>query len=99
MSGSAEFLEEEGVRESNREVHAAGPFPKIPLTVIAATDHGPHFRRWEPTLMRLQRQLATLSPRGTLVVARGSGHDVAADRPALVIAAVRSMADAVRARR
>ena len=45
--------------------------------------------------MRLQRQLATLSPRGTLVIADGSGHDIATDRPALVTAAVRTMVDAV----
>jgi hypothetical protein len=79
--GSVDFLEEAGVPESNREVREAGLFPSIPLTVIAATDHGPYFREWEPTLMRLQRQLATLSPRGTLVIADGSGHDVATDRP------------------
>jgi len=76
-------------------VREAGLFPSIPLTVIAATDHGPYFREWEPTLMRLQRQLAILSPRGTLVIADGSGHDIATDRPALVTAAVRTMVDAV----
>ncbi len=75
-------------------MRAAGPFPAIPLTIIAATDHGPYFRKWEPTLMRLQQQLATLSPRGTLMVANGSGHDVTTDRPALIVAAVRTMADA-----
>ena len=91
--GSVDFLEEAGIPESNRQVREAGPFPAIPLSVIAATDHGPHFRQWEPTLMRLQRRLATLSPRGTLVVANGSGHDVATDRPALVVDAVRTMAD------
>jgi hypothetical protein len=47
--------------------------------------------------MRLQRQLATLSPRGTLAIADGSGHDIATDRPALVTAAVRTMVDAVSA--
>ena len=93
--GSVDFLEEAGIPESNREVREAGLFPSIPLTVIAATDHGPYFREWEPTLMRLQRQLATLSPRGTLVIADGSGHDIATDRPALVTAAVRTMVDAV----
>ena len=93
VPGSVDFLEEAGVAASNRQVREAGPFPAIPLTIIAATDHGPYFRRWEPTLMRLQQQLATLSPRGTLVVAIGSGHDVATDRPALVVAAVQTMAD------
>ncbi len=93
VPGSVDFLEEAGVVASNREVREAGPFPAIPLTIIAATDHGPYFRRWEPTLTSLQQQLATLSPRATLVVATGSGHDVATDRPALVVAAVQTMAD------
>jgi pimeloyl-ACP methyl ester carboxylesterase len=99
VPGSVDFLEEAGVAESNREVRAAGPFPAIPLTIIAATDHGPYFGKWEPTLMRLQQQLATLSPRGMLVVASGSGHDVATDRPALVVAAVRTIADAASSQR
>ena len=94
MPGSTD-LEEEGVAESNREVRSAGPFPMIPLTVIAATDHGPYFHRWEPTLMELQEQLATLSPLGSLVIADGSGHDIAADRPALVVGAIRTMANAL----
>jgi len=91
VPGTAAYLEEEGIAESNRQVRNAGPFPDVPLTVIAATDHGPYFREWEPTLMRLQRQLATLSPQGALVVAQGSGHDVQLDRPEIVIEAVRRM--------
>jgi len=67
--------------------------------VIAATDHGPYFREWEPTLMQLQQQLATLSPQGSLIVAQGSGHDVQLDRPETVIEAVRRMAAAVQAKR
>lgn len=92
--GTAAFLEEEGIAESNRQVMNGGPFPDIPLTVIAATDHGPFFKEWEPTLMRLQRQLATLSPQATFIVAQGSGHDVQVDRPETVIDAVRRMARA-----
>jgi pimeloyl-ACP methyl ester carboxylesterase len=92
--GTAAFLEEEGISESNRQVMNGGPFPDIPLTVIAATDHGPFFKEWEPTLMRLQRQLATLSPQATFIVAQGSGHDVQVDRPETVIDAVRRMASA-----
>ncbi len=95
VPGSADFLEEAGVAEGNAQMRRAGAFPPIPLTVIAATDHGPYFRKWEPTLMRLQQQLATLSPRGRLVIAQGSGHDIAADRPALVIAAIRATVDAM----
>jgi pimeloyl-ACP methyl ester carboxylesterase len=95
--GSAAYLEEEGVAESNKQVTYAGPFPDVPLTVIAATDHGPFFKDWEPTLMHLQRQLATLSPRGTLIVAQGSGHDVQTDRPGTVIDAIRLMVQAAEA--
>ncbi len=92
--GTAAFLEEEGIAESNRQVMNGGPFPDIPLTVIAATDHGPFFKEWEPTLMRLQRQLAALSPQATFIVAQGSGHDVQVDRPETVIDTVRRMARA-----
>src|SRR4029077_20228720 len=85
--------EEEGIAESNRQVGNAGPFPDVPLTVIAATDHGPYFRQWEPTLIQLQHQPATLSPQGSLIVAQGSGHDVQLDRPETVIEAAERMAD------
>src|SRR5262249_46781342 len=74
--GSAAYLEEEGAAESNKQVTNAGSFPDIPLTVIAATDHGPFFKDWEATLMHLQHQLAALSPRGILIIAQGSGHYV-----------------------
>jgi pimeloyl-ACP methyl ester carboxylesterase len=95
--GTAPYLEEEGVAESNKEVTNAAPFPNIPLTVIAATDHGPFFKDWEPTLMRLQLQLATLSPHANLIVAEGSGHDVQFDRPAIVIDAISGMVRAGKA--
>ncbi len=98
VPGTAAYLEQEGVAESNRQVRNAGPFLDVPLTVIAATDHGPYFREWEPTLMRLQQQLAALSPQGSLIVAQGSGHDVQLDRPETVIEAVGRMAAAVEAK-
>jgi pimeloyl-ACP methyl ester carboxylesterase len=94
--GTAAYLEQEGIPESNKQVANGRPFPNVPLTIIAATDHGPYFKKWEPTLMRLQQQLARLSPQATLVVASGSGHDVQIDRPETVIDAVRRMAQAVR---
>jgi pimeloyl-ACP methyl ester carboxylesterase len=90
--GTAAYLEEEGIPESNRQIMNGSPFPDIPLAVIAATDHGPFFKVWEPTLMRLQQQLATLSPQANLIVAQGSGHDVQIDRPQTVIDALRRMA-------
>jgi hypothetical protein len=60
------------VAASNKELSRAGPFPDVPLTVVAATDHRPYFKSWEPLLMRL-RHLATLSPQGQLAVADGNG--------------------------
>jgi pimeloyl-ACP methyl ester carboxylesterase len=92
--GTTAYLEEEGIPESNIQVKNGGPFPSVPLAVVAATDHGPYFREWEPTLMRLQQQLAGLSAHGKLVVAQGSGHDVQMDRPQTVIGVVREMAGA-----
>jgi pimeloyl-ACP methyl ester carboxylesterase len=92
--GTAAYLEEAGIPESNQQVIKGDPFPDVPLTVIAATDHGPYFKKWEPTLMRLQQQLTTLSPKATFIVAQGSGHDVQLDRPQIVIDAVRRMAGA-----
>jgi pimeloyl-ACP methyl ester carboxylesterase len=91
--GSAAYLEEAGMAASSEEVKRAGPFPDVPLVVVAATDHGLFFRKWEPLLMRLQRQLAELSPSGRLIVAEGSGHDVQIERPTLVVAAIRSVID------
>ena len=94
--GSAAYLEEEGVRKSNEQVTKAGPFPNIPLTVIAATDYGPFFKDWEPILMQLQQRLAKLSPQATLIVAQGSGHDIQSDRLELVINALRQMTAATK---
>jgi pimeloyl-ACP methyl ester carboxylesterase len=97
--GTAAYLEEAGIPESNRQVLNGGPFPAVPLAVIAATDHGSFFKAWEPTLMQLQEQLATLSPnKATFIVARGSGHDVQVDRPETVIDAVRQIAGAAAAK-
>jgi pimeloyl-ACP methyl ester carboxylesterase len=89
--GSAAYWEEAGMAMSNEEIRRAGPFPDVPLTVIAATDHGPFFGSWEPVLMKLQRGLAALSKKSQLVIAEGSGHDIQIDRPALVVAAIQSL--------
>jgi pimeloyl-ACP methyl ester carboxylesterase len=91
--GSPAYREEEGIPESNKQVARGGGFPDVPLTVVAATDHGPFFKDWEPTLMQLQRQLATLSPRATLVVAQDSGHDIQLEHPGIVIDAVKRMVE------
>lgn len=90
--GTAEYFEGEGMPESSREVREAGPFPDVPLTVIAATDHGTDLHPLEPVLLRFQRDLSRISPQGRLIVAEGSGHLIQDDRPDLVIEAVRRIA-------
>lgn len=92
--GSAEFFEGAGMPESSRQVREAGPFPDVPMIVIAATDHGSDLHALEPVLLRFQQQLAAMSPQGRLVVAEGSGHQIQDDRPDLVIDAVHSIAEA-----
>ena len=47
--------------------------------------------------MQLQQQLATLSPRASLVVAEGSGHDIQIDRPGVVIDAIEQIAGVAKA--
>jgi pimeloyl-ACP methyl ester carboxylesterase len=89
--GTAAYLEQEGIAESNRQVVEAGAFPDVPLTVIAATDHGPFFKECVPTLMQLQERLASLSRQSVFIAAKGSGHDIQVDRPETVIDAVRKM--------
>jgi pimeloyl-ACP methyl ester carboxylesterase len=49
--------------------------------------------------MRLQRQLASLSPQATFIVAQSSGHDVQIDRPEMVIDAIRRIAGVAEIRR
>jgi hypothetical protein len=44
LTSAPAYLEEEGISESNRQVTNRGPFPSAPLTIIAATDHGPYFK-------------------------------------------------------
>jgi len=44
----------------------------------------------------IARATRDLSPKATFIVARGSGHDIQVDRPQIVIAAVKRMADATK---
>jgi pimeloyl-ACP methyl ester carboxylesterase len=77
---------------SAREVAAAHGFPPVPLIVLK---HGISFDpggRPDPALERawgrMQRQLASLSPEGELIVATRSHHRIAEDQPALVARAI-----------
>jgi len=48
---------------------------------------------------QVERSPELLSPRSTLIVAEGSGHDVHIERPDIVIDAVRRMAKALEVKR
>lgn len=77
-----------------REVEAAGPFPSVPLAVVSGGNEPP---RWlvPPHALRLRRQhqkeLARLSPLGTHVLARRSGHFPQLTQPRLVLDAIRAV--------
>ncbi len=45
-------------------------------------------QEYEATWAQMQGELAALSPRGRVVVAEGSGHDIHLERPDLVIDAI-----------
>ena len=77
-----------------REVEEAGPFPSVPLAVVSAGREPP---RWlvPPAALRTrrihQKALAHLSPLGTHIVARRSGHFPQLTQPRLVLDAIRSV--------
>ena len=76
------------------ELEKAGPFPSVPLAVVSAGNEPP---RWlvPPHALRLrrqhQRELARLSPLGTHIVARRSGHFPQLTQPRLVLDAIRAV--------
>ena len=77
-----------------QEVEDAGPFPSVPLAVVSAGNEPP---RWlvPPHALRMRRQhqkdLVRLSPLGTHIVARRSGHFPQLTQPRLVLDAIRAV--------
>jgi pimeloyl-ACP methyl ester carboxylesterase len=92
----------EGVRfedqlESDRQVKvAADAFPPVPLRVLVHSDSFDPGGRPVPRLERLwrelQRDLATLSPRGEVEIVPGTTHRIAEDAPDAVARAIREVA-------
>jgi pimeloyl-ACP methyl ester carboxylesterase len=74
------------------QLQQAGPFPPVPLIVISAGKRSAlasdEANRW---ISAHQRDLVTLSPRGTQVIAENSGHFVQNDQPDIVIQAIRQV--------
>jgi pimeloyl-ACP methyl ester carboxylesterase len=93
------------LRATLEELRAMGWRTTIPLVVIArGTTMGSSYpyltdeqvRRVDGAWRDLQRDLATRSPKGHLVIAAKSGHNVQADEPEVVIGAVREVVEQVR---
>ena len=78
------------IRETLSEVRSSRRKLTIPVVVVTgargADDH------WQ----RLQRDLASLSERGCLVVAQRSGHAVPIDQPEVVVDAIRTVVETAR---
>lgn len=77
------YLEWKGAQGSQAQMRHMRAQPQAPMLVVVATDHA-SVPAVEALWQRTQKGLASSSPRGRLVVASGSGHDVYADAPALV---------------
>lgn len=87
----------DAVAETVRQIQAAPPFPDIPLTVVSG---GRRMRMVPESAFRAhlaaQGDRVALSPRGRQVIAAESGHFPQLQEPAVVVEAIREMAEAVR---
>lgn len=90
------------LERSNAEAKKAHWHADIPLVVLArgaasfdANAYPPALRAYAPEgeklRLELQRELASRSPRGALILAEHSGHFIQNDEPELVVGAVRSI--------
>jgi pimeloyl-ACP methyl ester carboxylesterase len=82
--------------ESGRQVSAAPPMPEIPLIVLQHGVPGVHRPPVEARWPAWQQELASRSPRGKLVLAERSTHNIHQDQPDLVVAAVREVVEQTR---
>jgi pimeloyl-ACP methyl ester carboxylesterase len=78
------------IEESASEVRRSRRTLTVPVLVVTGGRGGDE--NWR----RLQRDQASLSDRGCLIVAQQSGHVVAVDEPAVVVDAVRSVVETAR---
>ena len=75
------------IRESTSEVRRSRRKLTIPLLVITGG------RGADENWRRLQRDQASLSDRGCLIVAQESGHVVAIDQPEVIVDAIRTVVE------
>jgi len=85
--------------DSARQVEAAGTLGELPLIVLARDPATGSDGAREAAWQALQAELAKLSSAGELRIAGGSGHDVAVNGRAAVIAAVQDLAERAAAQR
>jgi pimeloyl-ACP methyl ester carboxylesterase len=76
--------------ESAAQVHATGKLGDIPLVVLTRG------RDLNPSWMKVQNDLASLSSNSQHIIASNSGHGIPQDQPELVIDAIRHVVEAVR---
>lgn len=80
--------------QSVAQIHAAPPFPPIPVTVLSGAKTPPGWAASAAALAareRGQQALAALSPQGRRVRAGGSGHFPQMSEPGLVIDTIAAM--------
>ena len=75
------------------QVRESGPLPQVPMVVVTATISEGWPPGWNPKLfdrLRAQQQadLAHQVPGGQQIFAEGSGHEVPADRPDVIVKAI-----------
>lgn len=78
------------IRESASEVRSSRRKLTIPVVVVTGG------RGADENWRRLQRDLASLSERGCLMIAQRSGHVVSVDQPEVVVDAIRAVVETAR---
>jgi pimeloyl-ACP methyl ester carboxylesterase len=78
------------IRESTEEVRSSRRELTIPILVVTGA------RGADETWQQLQRDQASLSERGCLVIAHESGHVVPVDQPEVVVDAIRTVVESAR---
>lgn len=84
--------------QSVAQIHAAPPFPPIPVTVLSGAKAPPGWAASAEGLAareRSQQALAALSPLGRHIKADGSGHFPQMSEPQVVVAAIAAMTAAL----
>ncbi len=80
-----------------RQARKAGPFPPVPLIVLA---QGAGVSKWPERLSKVwsasQRNMVTMSRLGRIKICEDSGHNIPRDQPDMVVTAILSVVAAAR---